>query len=163
LTFDIGRDLDPFLQDLTTSKIRSLKELVKWNIDHADVALTAEYPNQDSLVAATEVDHDEKRREEIASYTKAAGSKFLELFTEYDVDVIIAPTDSPLFLFSGAGAFPTATLPLSTIEFNGRPFGLTAAARPHHEGILIKVMSAWESTFPARQTPEAFLTLKPID
>ncbi|KUJ17163.1 amidase signature enzyme [Mollisia scopiformis] len=157
LAFDIGRDLDPFLQDLTTSKIRSLKELVKWNIDHADNIRTKVL-----FVAATEVDHDEKKREEIASYTKAAGAKFLELFTEYDVDVIIAPTDSPLFLFSGAGAFPTA-IPLSTIEFNGRPFGLTAAARAHHEGVLIKVMSAWESTFPARKTPEAFLTLKAID
>jgi len=42
LTFDIGKDLDVFLQEeLTTSKVRSLKELVKWNFDHADVALTA--------------------------------------------------------------------------------------------------------------------------
>ena len=77
-------------------------------------------------MAATEVDHDEKKREEIASYTKAAGAKFLELFTEYNVDVIIAPTDSPLFLFSGAGGkhvnshvFP-ADLTLCSIS-NGYP------------------------------------------
>jgi len=123
----------------------------------------SEYPNQDSLVAAIEVDHTGKKREEIAAYTKAAGAKFLDLFTDYDVDVIIAPTDSPLFLFSGAGAFPTATLPISTIDFNGRPFGLTIAARPHNEAVLVKVMSAWVSTFPARKTPEAYLTLEPRD
>ncbi|TVY19404.1 putative amidase [Lachnellula arida] len=162
-TFDLEQDLDCFLQELTTSKVRSLKELVRWNFDHADVALTAEYPNQDALVAAIEVDHTGKSRKEIAAYTKAAGAKFLDLFTEYDVDVIIAPTDSPLFLFSSAGAFPTATLPISTLAFNGRPFGLTIAARPHNEAVLVTVMSAWESTFPARKTPEAYLTLEPID
>jgi DNA segregation ATPase FtsK/SpoIIIE-like protein len=98
-----------------------LKELVKWNFENSELALTAgeknlarlcigwqaditsEYPNQDSLVAAIEVDHDEKRREELSAHIKAAAVKFTDLFGEYDVNVIMAPTDSPLFLFSGAG------------------------------------------------------------
>jgi amidase len=59
--------------------------------------------------------------------------------------------------------FPIATLPISVIDFNGRPFGLTVAALPHNEAMLVKVMSAWEATFPPRKTPEAFLSLEPID
>jgi hypothetical protein len=44
----------------------------------------SEYPNQASLVAAIEVDHTGKTRQEIAAYTKAARAKLLDLFIEYD-------------------------------------------------------------------------------
>lgn len=50
-----------------------------------------------------------------------------------------------------------ATVPISTCRFNGRPFGLTIAARHHEEATLIRAMAAWEATFPPRQTPKAFL------
>ena len=59
---------------------------------------------------------------------------------------------SPLY-----AGFPIATLPMSYLDFNGRPIGLTIAARPHHEATLIKTMSAWEATFRPRQPPKAFL------
>ena len=53
--------------------------------------------------------------------------------------------------------FPIATLPISYLDFNGRPIGLMIAAPHHKESTLIKVMSAWEATFPARQEPREFL------
>jgi len=34
-------DLDSYLKDLTSSRVRSLKELVAWNFKHAKEALTA--------------------------------------------------------------------------------------------------------------------------
>lgn len=41
--------------------------------------------------------------------------------------------------------FPIATLPLSCLDFNGRPVGLLVGAPRHNESVLIKVMSAWEA------------------
>jgi amidase len=39
------------------------------------------------------------------------------------------------------------------LDYNGRPFALLAVAKAHQEATLIKVMSAWEATFPARKPP----------
>lgn len=44
-------------------------------------------------------------------------------------------------------------MPLGYLDFNGRPFGMTVIASGHQEATLIKVQSAWEATFPARQPP----------
>ena len=54
-------------------------------------------------------------------------------------------------------AYPIAALPMSYLDFNGRPFGLIIAAPRNKETIFIKVMSAWEATFPARQEPSESL------
>lgn len=45
-------------------------------------------------------------------------------------------------------------MPLSYLRFNGRPLGVAAIARKNQEALLVKVMSAWEATFPARQPPK---------
>ena len=53
--------------------------------------------------------------------------------------------------------FLIATLPMSYLDFNGRPIGLIIAAPRHKESTLIKVMRAWEATFSARKEPKEFL------
>lgn len=87
-----------------------------------------------------------------------------------DIDVIIGPADSAFsMLATSAGnvlfillftmhrslllGYPTVTLPLSYLDFNGRPFGLFAMAKAHREDILLKVMSCWESSFSKRRPP----------
>lgn len=49
--------------------------------------------------------------------------------------------------------YPIATLPLGYLYFNGTPFAMAVVAKEHREDILIEVQSAWEATFPARQSP----------
>ena len=50
-------------------------------------------------------------------------------------------------------ADPSATTPLSYPDYNGRLFELAAFANAHYEDILLKYLSAWEITFPARRQP----------
>lgn len=45
-------------------------------------------------------------------------------------------------------------MPLSYLDYNGRPFGVAAIAGKDQEALLIQVMSAWEATFPARKPPQ---------
>ena len=47
--------------------------------------------------------------------------------------------------------YPIATLTLSYVEFNGRPFGLVALTGAHQDALLIQVQSAWEANFPSRK------------
>ena len=110
------------------------------------------------------------------AHIQSVGLKFEETFAKYDIDVIVGPSDSELCRFSAARGkqvervlrfpissakvrlgFPIATLPISCLKFSRRPFGLTIAAPAHKEATLIKVMSAWEATFPPRKVPVAFL------
>lgn len=97
------------------------------------------------------------------------------ILDEYGIDVIIGPADSfmssyatgsgtclvthiyfPLRRYSStdqASGYPIAAMPLSYLRFNGRPMGVAAIARKNQEHLLVKVMSAWEATFPPRQPP----------
>ena len=93
------------------------------------------------------------------------------IIDKYGVDVIMGPTDSKLMSYAAASGkklywrvrdseglmafigYPIATLPLSYLDFNGRPFGLSVVARAHQDALLIKVQSAWEATFGPRLPP----------
>ncbi len=44
-------------------------------------------------------------------------------------------------------------MPLSYLDYNGRPFVVSAITRQNRDDLLVKVMSAWESTFPRRKPP----------
>ena len=53
--------------------------------------------------------------------------------------------------------YPIATLPLSYLDYNGRPLGLSVIAAPYDEVTLLKVQSAWEATFGPRLPPPALI------
>lgn len=44
-------------------------------------------------------------------------------------------------------------MPLTYLNFNGRPLGLAALAGKNRDATLVKMMSAWEATFPKRKPP----------
>ena len=44
-------------------------------------------------------------------------------------------------------------MPLGLLNLHGRPFGLSAITLPNRDGVLFKVLSAWEATFPKRALP----------
>ncbi|KAL8746982.1 MAG: hypothetical protein Q9190_001061 [Brigantiaea leucoxantha] len=116
-----------------------------------------QYLNQLLLEQGLDFPDSVEAREKPLAHSKAVAMSFDETIEKYDIDVIIAPDDCMLSTYSAAGEFPIATLPISCLDFNGRPVGLLVAAPRHKEWLLIKVMSAWEATFPGRKEPEEFL------
>jgi amidase len=69
------------------------------------------------------------------------------------VDVILAPCDSRLNSVAAAAGYPLGNLPLGYADFNGRGFSLHAIAPAGAEGEILRVMSAWEATFPENVRP----------
>ncbi len=87
--------------------------------------------------------------------------------SDYEVDVILGPGDSRINeLYATSGTYfatlpsgprsaadsepvgyPMAAMPLSYAKFNGRPLGVCAIAAANYEGLLIRLMSAWEMSF----------------
>ena len=93
----------------------------------------------------------------LAHARSTGGTKGIdEVLKKWNVDAIIAPADSPYSLLVSAAGYPSATMPLSYLDYNGRPIGMAALTGAYGEGTLFKIMSAWETTFPPRQPPKGY-------
>lgn len=101
---------------------------------------------------------------------KAGIDKVME---EHGINIIVGPGDGPLFMIAGTAGevssvqpetdssfsdsatagYPSATLPLGHLDFNGRPFGLQMMARANEDALLIQAQSAWEASLGPRRPP----------
>ncbi|KAI9768832.1 MAG: hypothetical protein M1840_004646 [Geoglossum simile] len=146
---DFTGDLNGYLSDLEESPVRTLESLIQFNTDHAEMELPPGHANQETLESA--------HRLNISASDYQANFKHLQqvgrdrgidhILKTYGVDVIMGPADR----------YPIATLPLSYLDYNGRPFGLVVIASAHQEALLLKVQSAWEATFGPRLPPPALV------
>jgi amidase len=86
-----------------------------------------------------------------------ASSKVKGLLHEHDLDVILGPCDSRTGSVGSASGFPVGNLPLGFAEFNGRPFALHMLALENQEAKMLRIMAAWEGTFPENVRPPPLL------
>ncbi|KIW91565.1 uncharacterized protein Z519_07532 [Cladophialophora bantiana CBS 173.52] len=154
---DFVKAINAYLETRVNSTVRNLKELIEFNEQHAELELSPYSPNQERLVraykqsiTAEEYDAHFKHLRDVA---RNKGIDFI--LDTYRVDLIMAPADSLLINYAACGGYPIATLPLSYLDYNGRPFGLSVIARAGQDALLIKAQSAWEATFGARKPPSA--------
>ncbi|KAI1427349.1 putative amidase [Xylaria sp. FL1777] len=146
--------LEAYLSDLDYSPVRTLKDIIKFNADHPDLAFSRESPDQSKLEAMQNVEIDtEFVRTAVVAIRKAAGPGNIDrVLQEHGLDVIIAPSDSPCSTAAALAGYPIGTMPLGYLEENGRPFGLSLLASAHQEAKILGVMAAWEALMP-RKTP----------
>lgn len=88
--------LNEYLEGLAESPVRSLKELIDFNIANADKELPLDYPQQDRLTRAegfrmNSADHQTSLKY-IKRMTKEEGID--KALAQYNIDVIIGPADS---------------------------------------------------------------------
>ncbi|KAJ5710070.1 hypothetical protein N7493_009662 [Penicillium malachiteum] len=152
---DMKPQLNAYLEGLEESDVRSLAEIIAFNEKHADLELPPHHPRQDTLIKSQNNTTSAEEYERNLSFLRQMGrEKGVDLALKtHGVDVIIGPADSELSSMASATGYPICAMPLSYLDLNGRPFGMAAIAGKHQEHLLIKVMSAWEATFPARQPP----------
>ncbi|KAI1428375.1 amidase family protein [Xylaria sp. FL1777] len=152
---DFRSDFDTYMRGTQGGSISSAKELAEWNRAHASQALPPEFPNQTLIERSVASNDVSDRRERLMAHIAEVGQSLPDTLDSYGINVIIGPADSRLSKYSAATGFPLCSLPLGYIDFNGRPIGLTAIARS--EVTLITLMSAFETSFPSRKPPSAFL------
>ncbi|KAK0717600.1 amidase family protein [Lasiosphaeria miniovina] len=140
-------DAFQYLASIDDSKVKTLEELVKFNEDHAEQELPPSADNQAGFIRALSAKMPEEEYYKLINTARDRSGKqgIDKVLEENEVDIIMGPSDGPLFCISGTAGYPVASLPLGYLDFNGRPFGLQKA--------LIQAQSAWEATFPARQPP----------
>ncbi|KAF2738226.1 amidase signature enzyme [Polyplosphaeria fusca] len=137
---------------------KTIAELIEFNKAHADQELPPGKNNQDFLELAqddnTTEDIFERNRKALREF---ASSKVKGLLREHDLDVILGPCDSRTGSVGAASGFPVGNLPLGFAEFNGRPFALHMLAPENEEAKMLRIMAAWEATFPENVKPPPLL------
>ncbi|KAH6635528.1 amidase signature domain-containing protein [Chaetomium sp. MPI-SDFR-AT-0129] len=148
-----------YLETRDDPNMKSLEDIANFNIEHADLELPEDYPNQNAILDA--LHHKFKCTDYEAAKTtlqkEALENGVRRIMEENRLDAIIGPTDGPLASISAAIGGPIATMPAGVLNWHGRPFGLSVMTLPKHDGVLLKVMSAWEVTFPKRVLPPLLL------
>ncbi|KAB5583446.1 amidase signature domain-containing protein [Coniochaeta sp. 2T2.1] len=126
--------------------MKSLEDIAQFNIEHADLELPEDYPNQNAILDA--INHKITPAEyEAAKATlqkEALENGVRRIMEENKLDAIIGPTDGPLASIAAAIGGPVATMPVGLLNLHGRPFGLSVLTLPKHDDVLFNVMSTWK-------------------
>ncbi|KAI1122078.1 putative glutamyl-tRNA amidotransferase subunit A [Nemania abortiva] len=157
LEADMKPQLNEYLKDfLEESKVRSLEEIIEFNKSHAEEELPPKHDSQDLFIQIQEQQQlaPEEYEKRVNHFRKISRDQGIDkILQEHNVDVILGPADSFITSFAAASGYPIACMPLSYLKFNGRPLALAALAGRNQDATLIKMMRAWEVTFPKREPP----------
>ncbi|PVH76796.1 amidase signature enzyme [Cadophora sp. DSE1049] len=147
--------IDSYLTTRDGPEMKTIQDIVDFNLQHADLELPEDYPNQNLLLGpiqrnVTESDYLEAK----AMLRRVAYEEgMLKVMNEHQLDAILGPSDGPLASVAAATGAPVATMPLGVLDLNGRPFGLSVITKPGQDGMIFHVLSAFEATFPGRILP----------
>jgi amidase len=139
---------------LTKTPVRTLAELIEWNERHADAMPVYA---QDKLIRSCGLDADglaDGRVDALRAHCRAVGASVEATMERHGVDIILGPGDCFLTSHASVNGCPIVALPLACRLDNGRPVGLQALARRHHERRLLAFAAAFERSFSPRPVPD---------
>ncbi|KAK0642923.1 amidase signature domain-containing protein [Cercophora newfieldiana] len=147
-----------FMAGFEGTTVRTVEDLIQFNLDNAAIELPAEHPGQEIIIGAA---NNKMTVEEFAKYSvhvrEKAATAVEALMKEHKIDVIIGSSDARLAGIAAAAGFPIGNVPLGFADFNGRAIGLSVLAPAGQELTILKVMSAWEKSLPKARVPPPML------
>ncbi|KAI0202642.1 amidase signature domain-containing protein [Astrocystis sublimbata] len=153
------KNLDDYLSAFKSSEIRTAEELIQYNKDHATKELPPDFPEQGRLVDT--IDHPITIEEYQSAMTVcrqvSRENGIDKVLSEHDLDLVAFPMDSPCPRVAAAAGYPIATLPMGTLDYNGRPFGLAIIAQQGREELMFSFMSAFEENSEPRAVPPSLV------
>ncbi|KAH7309730.1 amidase signature domain-containing protein [Stachybotrys elegans] len=135
---DFRVDLDRYLQSTEYCRVRSIQELINFNIEHADNLQLGPGEYESHLSHLRKV-----AREDGIDH----------ILEKYQVDVIVGSADTAMTALASGSGYPVGAVHLGYLDYNGRPFGLAVLAGRNQEAKIFKFMNVRESTFGPRRPP----------
>ncbi|KAK0708454.1 amidase signature domain-containing protein [Lasiosphaeris hirsuta] len=137
-----------FLGAFDECPVGNLKDIVKFNEENKSECLPPPYTEQNDLLKALyNNDDNEEHISTLRAGLKAVARNMVDTALEREnVDMIAAPSDSPLCIHAAAAGYPIATVPLGQLRYNKRPFGLCLMARAGDDEKLLRFMAAYEAS-----------------
>jgi amidase len=174
LVFEFKRDLNAYLATRTGVPIRTLADLIQFNLDHADEEL--QFFGQELLELSESDAFSEAEYQDALVRGKAlAGAQGIDAtLAAHSLDAIVAPTNSPAwptdlingdaFLFGSSGFAAVAGYPLVTVTGGfvfDLPVGITFMASAWSEPTLIRIASGFEAAADVRRRPRFLRSFDP--
>jgi amidase len=169
LLYEIKADMNAYLADLLESPVRTLADLLAFNIEHSDQEL--QYFGQELFLKAqgTPGLDDPTYIEALATNHRLAREEGIDLVMDkYQLDALVMPSSGPpwcIDLINGdpglgwegssqpaaLAGYPAITVPAGyTFEL---PIGITFIGRAYSEPTLIRLAYAFEQATKARRPP----------
>ncbi|CAF1112988.1 unnamed protein product [Adineta ricciae] len=157
MSYNFRKDLRNYLSELRNTSIRSLKDIIEFNNEHADKEFHEEYsPNQDVFLTAenrTNLTADQYAA--LYDQTQHMGGRdgIDATLNEYELDALIVPDpEHEITVFASFAGYPLIVVPLGFNQSNNEPYGLMFAGTAWSESTLLRVAHGFEQAFPVRDT-----------
>lgn len=76
-----------------------------------------------------------------------------DMLTVYDIHAVVGLADARMQSVASLAGYAVGTMPLGYADFNGRAWGMAIITGADGEGQMLKIMSAWYSTFGDKWKP----------
>lgn len=176
LVYELKADMNAYLTELVESPMRSLADLIAFNIEHAEEEMP--YFGQELFLRAQTTTSlaDPEYLNFLAENQRLSREEGIDaVMNEYQLDALVVPSGSPSWcidLITGdhtiGGSEQAAALagyPLISVpagEIFGLPLGITFMGRAYSEPTLIKLAYAFEQATKARRVPQYLTTTPPV-
>ncbi|XP_057752800.1 probable amidase At4g34880 [Arachis stenosperma] len=148
--------INEYLQELVYSPVRSLAEIIEFNIKHPDLEKTNEY-GQD-LFIASEMTNGIPPIEALEMMEQLSQNGFEKLMKENELDALVTiGSDAATVL--AIGGYPAITVPAG-YDSKGMPFGVCFGGLKGTEPKLIEIAYGFEQATKARKPPPTFHLLQ---
>ncbi|KAF8548295.1 amidase signature enzyme [Imleria badia] len=182
LTVDFKPALNKYLAELVEvpTGVRSLADVIKFNLAHADIELPAPYYTDQSQLLASEASQiDEKYYTALAENRELGRTRGIDAVLQaHQLDALILPTDSYATKPTGVSGYPIISVPLGHYPQNveptplkptpihscapNMPFGIAFIGTAYSEYKLIGLAYAFEQATKARLQTRAYPLATPI-
>lgn len=170
--FKIG--LNKYLTELSDvpTGVRSLADLIKFNVDHADKELIPpHYIDQSQLIASEATQINDTYNVALAELQDLGRSGGIDgLLEKYSLDAILIPTNLMSSMIASLAGYPIVTVPLGfmpddimatpanpiILEAPGLPFGISIIGTAFSEFKLLSYAYAYEQATQTRLKRRAF-------
>ncbi|OAA74652.1 Amidase signature domain protein [Akanthomyces lecanii RCEF 1005] len=143
-----------FLKVFDECPVSSVEDIVKFNEENKERAMPEPYTEQNDLIKAMNSNDPPEAVDEIKKTLRGKARTVLDTaFDEAEVNLLVGTCDSAFCVHAAAAGYPVAAVPLSTLKYNGRPFGLCVIAQADGEEALLRFMAAYEAAMPSRTVP----------
>ncbi|XP_047321899.1 probable amidase At4g34880 [Impatiens glandulifera] len=145
--------INVYLKDLISSPVRSLADIIAFNINNAELEHIGEYGYGQEILEAAEVTNgigkEEKEKIEMMEKLSKDGLEKLMKMNELDTIVTIGSNASRVFAIGG---YPGITVPAG-YDVDGMPFGICFGGLKGTEAKLIEIAFGFEQATMVRKKP----------
>ncbi|KAK7393641.1 hypothetical protein VNO78_22200 [Psophocarpus tetragonolobus] len=145
--------INAYLKDLVVSPVRSLADVIVFNINNPQLCRKDEYGQDIFLKSEQTTGIGPKEREALANLERLSKNGLEKLMKDNNLDAIVT-AGSLISLVLAIGGFPGINVPAGYDEF-GVPFGINFGGLKFSEPKLIEIAYAFEQATMIRKPPIA--------